>query len=222
MSTAPVLPSRRLLLAAALAAPLASRAQTHSTHRHDFKGAGEWAKAFDDPKRDAWQKPHEVIQALALAPTAVVADIGAGTGYFAVRLAHMLSRGKVYAIDAEPDMVAWLERRAREAGLANLVARKAAADSANLPEAVDLALLVDVYHHIDARVAYFWRLRASLKQGGRLAVIDFRAGAPMGPPKHERIAPERVKAELGEAGYRLVAEHGFLPHQFFVVFEVAS
>lgn len=209
------------MLAALLMAPFAARAQTHATHRHDFKGAEQWAKSFDDPKRDAWQKPHEVIQALVLAPASVVADIGAGTGYFAVRLAHMVPQGKVYAVDTEPDMVAWLGKRAREAGLANLVAHKAAPASAGLPEPVDLALLVDVYHHVEGRVAYFRNLRSMLKPGGRIAVIDFRATAPMGPPKAARIAPERVKAEMVEAGFRLSREHGFLPHQFFLVFEAA-
>jgi len=66
------------------------------------------AQVFDDPARDAWQKPHDVIEALSLKPDAVVADIGAGTGYFAIRLASMLPRGRVYAIDVEPDMVKYL------------------------------------------------------------------------------------------------------------------
>ena len=80
-------------------------AQTPHTHQHSFGDADKWAKVFDDPERDAWQKPHEVIQALALKPDAVVADIGAGTGYFSVRLAHMVPQGRVYGVDTEPDMV---------------------------------------------------------------------------------------------------------------------
>jgi predicted methyltransferase len=210
---------RRALIGVLLAAaPLAALGQAPATHHHDFKGAEQWAKAFDDPKRDAWQKPHEVIKALALAPDAVVADIGAGTGYFAVRLAHMLERGRVYGVDTEPDMVAWLTRRAGEAGLANLVAVRAKPDASGLPEPVDLALLVDVYHHIAARVPYFRDLRASLKPGGRVAVIDFRASSKIGPPARDRIPAARVEAEMAEAGYRLTARHGFLPNQFFLVF----
>src|SRR5215470_14968875 len=81
-----------------------SAAQPPHAHQHSFGDAEKWSQVFDDPKRDAWQKPHEVIQALALKPDAVVADIGAGTGYFAVRLARMLPKSKVYAVDVEPDM----------------------------------------------------------------------------------------------------------------------
>jgi len=110
--------------AALLAGPAA--AQTPHTHDHGFSGAQEWAKVFDDPMRDAWQKPHEVIQALALKPDAVVADIGSGTGYFAVRFAHMVPKGKVYGLDTEPDMVKYLAERAKREGLRNLISSKAA------------------------------------------------------------------------------------------------
>src|SRR6185436_14140618 len=74
-------------------------AQVPHTHQHSFGDADKWSKVFDDPERDAWQKPHEVIQALSLKPDARVADVGAGTGYFAVRLAHMLPKGRVYGVD---------------------------------------------------------------------------------------------------------------------------
>src|SRR5687768_1885572 len=93
-------------------------AQSPHTHQHSFGDAQRWARVFDDPERDAWQKPHEVIQALALKPDAVVADIGAGTGYFAVRLAHMLPQGRVYAVDTEAAMVKHVTERAKGAGLA--------------------------------------------------------------------------------------------------------
>ena len=102
------------LLAAALAGAACA---AESGHDHRFRGPRQWAEVFDDPRRDAWQKPHEVIQALELASDAVVADIGAGTGYFTVRLARSVPRGRVYAVDAEPDMVAHLKRRMQQAGL---------------------------------------------------------------------------------------------------------
>jgi predicted methyltransferase len=197
-------------------------AQSPHTHQHSFGGAEKWSQIFDDPKRDAWQKPHEVIQALALAPDAVVADIGAGTGYFATRLANMLPKGRVYAVDTEPDMVKHLAERAKREGLKNLTALGGKPDDPKLPQKADLALLVDVYHHIDQREAYFRTLAASLKPGGRLAIIDFRMDAPDGPPKAARIAPDRVKAELKRAGYELVQEHAFLPNQYFLVFRRAA
>jgi predicted methyltransferase len=202
--------------AALLAGPAA--AQSPHTHAHSFGGAQEWAKVFDDPKRDAWQKPHEVIQALALKPDAVVADIGSGTGYFAVRFAHMVPKGKVYGVDTEPDMVKYLADRAKRERLANLAAVQAVPGDPKLPEKADLVVLVDVYHHIDSRERYFGKLRASLKPGARVAVIDFRMDSPEGPPKAARIAPEQVKAELKRAGYALEREHAFLPNQYFLVF----
>jgi SAM-dependent methyltransferase len=194
-------------------------AQAPADHQHSFGDAQKWVRVFDDPARDAWQKPHEVIQALKLPPDAAAADIGSGTGYFAVRLAHMLPQGRVYGVDVEPDMVKYLAERAKKEGLANLTSVAGAPDDPRLPAKVDLVILIDVYHHIDRREAYFRKLRDSLRPGGRVAVIDFRLDSPSGPPKSARIAPERVKAELKKAGYALAEEHAFLPNQYFLIFK---
>ena len=208
-----------LLLAAFCALFVSSlRAQTPHTHGHSFSGAAQWASVFDDPARDAWQKPHEVIGALGLSPGASVADIGAGTGYFAVRLAHMVSNGKVYAVDAEPDMVRYLAERASKSGLTNLIAVQGTSASPNLPAKVDLVLLVDVFHHIDDRVRYFRDLRASLTAGGKVAIIDFRANSPVGPPAQARLAPQQVIDEMIQAGYTLDQTQDFLPNQYFLIF----
>lgn len=213
----------RIVLAACALAFVASfaAAQTPHTDRHTFRDAEKWAHVFDDPQRDAWQKPHEVIQALALQPEARVADLGAGTGYFAARLANMLPRGRVYAVDIEPDMVRYLEARAKREGLANVLALEGKPDDPRLPAKVDLVLLVDVYHHIEDRARYFRRLRLSLRPGGRIAIIDFKLDSPEGPPRAARVAPETVKAEMGAAGYAAAAEHSFLPYQYFLVFRPA-
>jgi SAM-dependent methyltransferase len=204
------------LQAGMLAPP--SLAQSPHTHQHRFGDAGKWAQIFDDPARDAWQKPHEVIRALALAPDAVVADIGSGTGYFAARLAHVVPKGRVYGVDTEPDMVGYLTERARREGLANVVSIAGKPDDPRLPTQVDLVLLVDVYHHIADRERYFRALRKSLKPAGRIAIIDFSESSTVGPPKKERIAPARVQAEMKQAGYALVEQHPFLPNQYFLVF----
>jgi predicted methyltransferase len=197
-------------------------AQAPHTHQHSFEDAGKWAKVFDDPERDAWQKPHEVIQALALKPDAVVADIGAGTGYFAVRFAHMVSKGRVYGVDTEPAMVKYLAERAAKAGLKNLTAVAGQPADPRIPEKADLIVFVDVYHHVGDRERYFHQLQKSLKPGGRIAVIDFRMDSPVGPPKNARIEPGRVKEEMKRAGYALAQEHAFLPNQYFLVFEPAK
>jgi cyclopropane fatty-acyl-phospholipid synthase-like methyltransferase len=197
-------------------------AQTPHTHQHSFRDAEKWAHVFDDPERDAWQKPHVVIQALALQPGARVADLGAGTGYFSARLANMLPKGRVYAVDIEPDMVRYLQARARREGLRNVIALKGEADDPRLPEKVDLILLVDVYHHIGDRTSYFRRLREALRSGGRVAIVDFKLDSPEGPPRAARVAPEAVIAEMKAAGYAVAAEHAFLPYQYFLVFAPAS
>ena len=140
-------------IAGLLSGPAA--AQTPQTHQHSFGDAEQWAKVFDDPERDAWQKPHDVIQALALKPDAIVADIGAGTGYFSVRFAHMLQQGRVYGVDTESDMVKYLADRAKREGLKNVTAVAGAPDDPRLPEKADLIILVDVYHHVEDRERYF-------------------------------------------------------------------
>jgi predicted methyltransferase len=199
-----------------------SAAQSPNTHQHSFGDAEKWSQVFDDPKRDAWQKPHEVILALALKPDAVIADIGSGTGYFSARFANMVPKGRVYGVDTEPDMVKYLSERAKREGLRNITAVAGAPDNPRLPEKADLIILVDVYHHVGDRERYFRQLQKSLKPGGRLAVIDYRMDSPEGPPKSARIAPERVKAELKQAGYALAQEHTFLPNQYFLVFQPAK
>jgi SAM-dependent methyltransferase len=211
---------RAFCAAAACAALLSgpALAQAPSTHEHRFSGAEKWAQVFDDPERDAWQKPHEVLQALKLAPDASVADIGSGTGYFAVRLAHWVPKGRVYGVDAEPDMVRYLTERAKREGLANLTVVAAKPNDPGIPSAVDLVILVDTYHHLPDRERYFRNLQKSLKPGGRLAIIDFTLDSPVGPPKNARIPADTVKKELARAGYALAEEHTFLPHQYFLVF----
>ena len=201
----------------ALAAPAA--AQSPNTHEHSFGDAQKWSQVFDDPKRDAWQKPHEVIQALALKPDAVIADIGAGTGYFSMRFAHMVPKGRVYGVDTEPDMVKHLAERAKREGLANVTAVAGAPDTPRLPEKADVIVLVDVYHHVGDRERYFRKLQDSLKAGGRVAIIDFRLDSPVGPLKSARMLPEQVITEMKRAGYALAKEHTFLPNQYFLVFQ---
>ena len=193
-------------------------AQTPDHFAHRFDNVEELIKRFDDPSRDEWQMPSRVIDALQLAPGEVVADIGAGTGYFSMRLARAPARPKVYAVEIEPAMIAHLRHRAMLEGLTNVTAVQASADRSNLPEAIDVALVVDTYHHIPDRAAYFAALRTLMKPGARLAIVDFRKGAPEGPPEEFRFLPQQIRDELAGAGFSLMAEHDFLPRQIFLVF----
>jgi len=207
------------LALALLLAALGAQAQhgEHAMHRR-FDDAEKWSKVFDDPARDEWQKPAQVIAALKLAEDASVADIGSGTGYFAVRLAKALPRGRVYGADLEPDMVRFLNARAGRETLPNLASHLAAPEDPKLPAPVDLALIVDTYHHIAHRSRYFERLRNSLKPGGRVAIIDFKPDSPVGPPPRHRIAAEQVRKEMERAGYRLQEAPDLLPYQYLLVF----
>ena len=205
------------ICAGLLSAPVG--AQTPHTHQHSFGDADKWSKVFDDPERDAWQKPHDVIKALALKPDAIVADIGAGTGYFSVRFGHMLPKGRVYGVDTEPGMVKHLAERAKKEKLGNIIPVTGAPGDPRLPEKADLVILVDVYHHVADRESYFRKLGGSLKHGGRIAIIDFRMDSPVGPPKSARVEPDRVKDEMRRAGYALAQEHAFLTNQYFLVFQ---
>jgi cyclopropane fatty-acyl-phospholipid synthase-like methyltransferase len=193
--------------------------QSDGAFHRKFDDAEKWAKEFENPERDAWQKPEEVLNALHLDPASIVADIGAGTGYFSMRIAKRIPEGKVFAADIEPDMVHYLGQRAEREHLTNVTPVQASADAANLPEPAGLILVVDTYHHIGYRTQYFARLKSSLLPGGRLAIVDFRADSPNGPPIQHRIAPEKVAEELDAAGYSLVETHRFLPRQYFLVFQ---
>lgn len=210
------------VLVVALALAGCTGAHHSSTAHHRFDDAESWAKHFESPERDAWQKPDDIIAALKLAPDAKVADIGAATGYFPVRVARVVPQGHVYGADIESSMVEYLAKRAASEGLANLTAVQAAVDDAKIPEPVDVVMMVDTYHHIEHRPAYFAKLAASLKPGGRLAIVDFRKGSSRGPPDSEKVTPEQVAKELGEAGYVQDESFDFLPEQYFVTFKRAA
>jgi len=186
--------------------------------QHRFEKADEWAPIFDDPKRDAWQKPDTVVAALALTPGMTVADIGAGTGYFEKRLvAHVGERGAVIAIDIEPDMVRYLGERAQREGTPNVEARLATTDDPKLAAAsVDRILIVDTWHHIGDRVAYGKKLASALKPGGFVAVVDFTLETAKGPPKHHRLTPAQVIDELTQAGLKAQVIDVGLPDQYVV------
>ncbi len=218
--------TRRLLVAVAAFGwlGLAVTAQQHQPQskpdhmQHRFDDPARYAKSFDDPARDAWQIPSRVIEALALSPGASVADIGAGTGYFSVRLAKAIPAGTVYAVDVEPAMLDHIRKRALGDGLKNVVTLQASGTGPNLPKPVDLVIVVDTYHHLPNRPTYFRELQKSVAPGGRVAIIDFRKDSPEGPPPEFRFEADQIIAEMKQAGYRLDARHDFLPRQHFLVF----
>lgn len=192
-----------------------------ATVRHSFEDVEHWSRVFDDPARDAWQKPAALVAALELPRGGTVADVGAGTGYFSRHLSGAVGPGgTVLAADVEPSLVAHLRRRAEQEGLANLVPILASLDNPRLPAgASDVVLIVDTWHHIDDRVAYARRLAAALKHDGRVVIVDFqKREMPVGPPLEHKLAREQVVEEMAKAGYTLAGEPDVLPYQYVLVF----
>jgi ubiquinone/menaquinone biosynthesis C-methylase UbiE len=203
--------------------PKHERGRHDATSDHPFTDPERWAKRFDAPERAAWQKPAEVAAALEIEPGMVVADIGAGTGYFLEHLSRKAGlRGMVLAIDTEAEMVAHMGRRMNDSGVTNVVPVLALPGDPFLPPGrVDRILIVDTYHHIDDRLGYFRRLRDTLTPGGRLAIIDFlKKPLPVGPPPDHKLERAFVLEEMVEAGWRLADEKkDLLPYQYFLIFE---
>jgi len=153
-----------------------------------------------------------------------VADVGAGTGYFAVRFAKAVSPGgTVYATDIEPNMVTWLRDRAEREKLPNLVPVLCSKDDPRVPaRSCDLVFICDTWHHVADRIDYARRLLSDLAPGGRVVVVDFQPGElPVGPPPEAKLSADQVKQEFEKAGYRLATPPASLTYQYVLVFEVA-
>jgi arsenite methyltransferase len=176
---------------------------------------------LEDPKRDAYQKPQEIVMALELKEGEMVADIGAGSGYFSFRLAnHVGERGRVYAVDVSPDMILHLNRRIRDTRTKNVISVLAPPDDPLLGEAsLDRIFICDTWHHIQKQTEYLALLKKMLKPGGQIVMIDFqKRQLPVGPPLETKIAREDLIQQMKSAGFQLVKEHTFLPYQYFLIF----
>jgi ubiquinone/menaquinone biosynthesis C-methylase UbiE len=178
---------------------------------------------LEDPMRDAYQKPQEVVKALKIEEGEVIADIGAGSGYFAVRLARAVGeKGRVYGVDVNPDMIVHLNRRVRDLNLKNVVTVLCAPEDPLLADgSVDRFLICDTWHHIGGHAKYLALLKRMLKPGGQVIMIDFKkAKTPVGPPMELRIDRVDLVREMEANGFQLAAEHTFLEYQYFLIFKV--
>jgi SAM-dependent methyltransferase len=176
---------------------------------------------LEAPDRDEWQRPEQILDALGIADASVVADVGAGSGWFTVRLARRVGpNGVVYAQDVQPEMLAAITRRVQREGLSNVRPVLGRGSDPRLPVgALDAVLLVGVVHEIEDRVTLFRNLGASLKPAGRLGVVDFRPGeSGPGPDSDDRVDAAVIQREAERAGLRLLRTEGFLPFQYFLIF----
>lgn len=185
---------------------------------HRFEDADSWAARWEGPDRDAWQKPEAVVELMKIEPGMTVVDLGTGTGYFVPHLSRAVGAdGRVLALDIEESMVEHVAERARQAGLANVTARKVAYDDPGLePGSVDRVLCVNTWHHIPGRVDYARKLYAGLAEGGSFFLVDFKPEGDHGPPPESRIAPEAAAAELSAAGFDAKIVPSSLTEQYVV------
>jgi ubiquinone/menaquinone biosynthesis C-methylase UbiE len=178
-----------------------------------------YLERLESPERAAWQKPDELVATLGLRPGAVACDVGAGPGYFTLRLARAVGpAGRVYGLDVDPRMTRLLEERAAAAGLANVIPVLAPEGDGLPPEPCDLVLLVNAFHHFPDGPGYLTRLAGALAPGGRLALVEFHEGdLPVGPPPEHRVTRAAIDAAVEAAGLRLAADHRLLPYQWLLL-----
>jgi ubiquinone/menaquinone biosynthesis C-methylase UbiE len=181
----------------------------------------EGAAWLDRPEREEEEAPSKAVAALGIRKGQVVADVGAGSGYYTIRLARAVGRdGRVYATDIQPQMLELLTQRASRERLDNVVPVLAREDDPGLPEAtLDLVLMVDVYHELSRPQRVLQQLRRTLKPDGRLVLIEFRKESPWVPIREEhKMSVKEARMELEAEGYRFDRVIDVLPWQHILVF----
>lgn len=175
---------------------------------------------LEGPDRDAWQRPEQIMDHLGIAEGSIVADLGAGGGWFTIRLARRVGpNGRVYAQDIQPEMIGAIKRRVDREGLKNVQTVLGTTQDPQLPATVDVVLIVDAYHEMDDPQTLLRNVRASLKPGGRVGIVEFtKNGHGPGPPMEERVDPERVVRDAQAAGLRLESRANFLRYQYLLEF----
>jgi len=170
------------------------------------------------PRRAKWQKPTAVVRALGLRRGQVIAEVGSGPGYFTPRLARAVGpSGHVYALDPEPAVLDVMRKRMKQAGVRNVTPVLSRDDDPLLPAGrCDLAVIINVYHHMHRAPAFLRRLVSRLARGARVINVDWDEASEFGPPPKRRIPRARFLRDARKAGLKLIAERSFLPHQYFL------
>lgn len=158
---------------------------------------------------------------MPLAASSVVADIGAGTGYYTFRIAKKVPQGKVYAVELQDEFITYLNQKKKETGQQNVQVIKGTATSPNLPDAsVDLAFMVDVYHELLYPHEVLQALRKALKPGGKLLLLEYRAEDPKIEIKElHKMSVAQANKELAANGFKLAQRNELLPIQHFLLYQ---
>jgi SAM-dependent methyltransferase len=212
---------RRLRAAAIvmLAASLLTAADAAQQRQHGRIFPPQDLGLLEGPDREAWQRPQQIMDALQIGEESVVADLGAGGGWFTIRLARRAVNGRVYAEDIQPEMKEAIDRRVEREGLKNVRSILGTSSDPKLPEPVDAVLIVDAYHEMDDPVPLLRNIARSLKPNGRLGIVDFKKdGGGPGPLMEERVDPDRVIRDAQSAGLRLHSRPDFLRYQYLLIF----
>ncbi len=209
-------------LTAAMIVLMAGAAAAQSNTSHGRLFPPQDLGLLEGPDRDKWQKPDQIMDALQIADGSTVADIGAGAGWFTIRLARRVGpRGTVYAQDVQRQMLETIRRRVAKEGLENVEPRLGEGSDPNLPDAsLDAVLVVDVYPEVEERVSFLRNLGTALKPNGRIGIVNYKPGhGGPGPAPDEgmRVDREQVEADAEAAGLRVLARETFLPYQYLIV-----
>ena len=185
---------------------------------HEFADPATYAQRLDDPERDEWQRPTEVVELLECRPGMTAVDLGAGTGYFVGYLSEAVGKeGRVLALDPEQSMIDAMNLRIERDDLRNVQPSLVAFDDPGLePASVDRVLIVNTWHHISDRLSYARKLRAAMRPRSLLLIVDFTMESPLGPPPHKRLTYDTVMRELEAAGLSAELVKESLPHQYVV------
>ena len=205
---------RALLATLVLAAAVADIPAQHKLYPPERIGE------LEGPDRDAWQRPDQVMDALRIGEGSTVADLGAGGGWFTMRLADRVGpNGLVYAQDVQQQMIEAINRRVRRADLKQVKTVLGTSSDPRLPAPVDAVLIVDTYHEMEQSVTMLRNVKAALKPNGLIGIIEFKKdGLGPGPPLEERADPQRVIRDAAAAGLRLISHETFLRYQYMLVF----
>jgi 2-polyprenyl-3-methyl-5-hydroxy-6-metoxy-1,4-benzoquinol methylase len=200
--------------------PLAKQG-VHPADLHPFKDVEKYIAFLEKPDRAVWQRPDAVVAALGLAGDETVVDVGAGSGYFSFRLARALPRGKVVAIDIQPEMVRHIHHKVMTEGVQNLQAVLGKVEDPGIPEAANVVFLCDVLHHVPDQPIWLGKLAREMKSGAHLVLVEFKEGKlPQGPPEKLKLPKAKLVALATAAGLVLDSEkRDLLPYQTFLVFK---